>query len=1392
MVTVHVLYHRFTIWPCVSGVSWFEFIGIKLLFCHQRYSQYVSLSFLYQVQGFIAPPQAYTRRPTECGTCGKNFSNPSNAKRHMKTCGVPKDQLQDSCATCGKRFTRAAYKQQHEKKCFKCRKCSKVFNNPVRGVNHEKACKPPSYNCRRCDAVFDNVEDFREHNHDAPQNGNPQPVPDQPRSVKRARETARDDNQGPYRCRTCGERMADRAELYRHRMLRHSDNVPLKEVPWNQGEAPWEARAGDEALQREYLNNRPHILRPDQLGQVTAQYNCPTNDFSGGMTEILQIIRDIILQEQRAFKLNIALGFIMRNVSTGEYRYFIPYANKPLLDRNVTISSMKDFQKLKAELQRSDITNNANLSRPNSSWKIDFVTNMVVYVYRSSYTMGWGRLPEYIKNNPNIVALDNNRGREYEDHLCAFRCLAVHHKQNQREAAVKEYYGRWQAFMAGRGKNLPENPKEYPGLPSTQIHLYERCFEVSVTACELKEDGAVVITHHPTTHFRDHMYLNIHDNHLSYISSFKAYAKKFQCSKCQRHFDRINNLKRHMKTCRHVTKYKLPGGFYQATRTVFDRLEDVGITTAPADRFFPWFATYDFEALLEKVEDGEGSAKLTWETKHRPISVSLASNVEGFTDPVCFVEEDVDTLLSSMVNHLKAISRKSQQLASDKWRQVSEKLQELLEAWKPEESRAEGEENDPEDGAMETDWNEPATRNFQRRIAQPNVFRQMLQRLEENDDQLRVAYNDYDSMDEDDNDGASDSTPEDDTRTEKMQTAKTLMYRRLQTLQSQFQWYLSQLPVVGFNSARYDLNLIKSELAKHLNLSEKAFVVKRNNSYLCVATDQLRFLDMSQFLAPGSSYSKFLKAFRVEENKSYLPYEWLDSVDKLKEPFLPTYDAFYSSLKNVNTLEAEHAAWQEGGRVGAEPKTGQENYEDLLKIWIDRGMTTFRDFLEFYNNLDVGPFVTAVTRFQEFYKENHLDVFKVAISAPGLARQLLFRCAESEGAVFPLFHKEDEDLYRTVKTGICGGPSIVFKRHHKVGETRLRGNPDKVCGSIAGYDANALYLWAIGQPMPTTSYGVITSNKDVLRVDTVRRETYLKMFEWMDWVAKRDGISIRHKLNTGSEKKVGPYFLDGYCAANNTAFEYQGCYAHGHDPDVCPITAKIQNQKWKARQPQLLRRTQLRAAYIKDQGFNLVEKWECCYNRQEQLAASLEGVAHTDYLPPFCKRRQDRDITSTDILEAVKNEEFFGMVECDIEVPETWPAGCEKQMSPREYFSEMSPIFCNTYVKMEDMSPSMREHVREEGLSEKPRQLLVGGMKAEKIFLASPLLRWYLTHGLVVTRIYKALEYVPKACFKPFTDQVSQARRNGDADADTAIIAETMKLLGNSAYGKHVLKYILF
>ena len=63
---------------------------------------------------------------------------------------------------------------------------------------------------------------------------------------------------------------------------------------------------------------------------------------------------------------------------------------------------------------------------------------------------------------------------------------------------------------------------------------------------------------------------------------------------------------------------------------------------------------------------------------------------------------------------------------------------------------------------------------------------------------------------------------------------------------------------------------------------------------------------------------------------------------------------------------------------------------------------------------------------------------------------------------------------------------------------------------------------------------------------------------------------------------------------------------------------------------------------------------------------------------------------------------------------------------------------------------------------------------------------YHLLYGLVVDHVYQVIEYEAKPCFQHFSESVSAARRAGDADQDKAVIADTMKLLGNSGYGKTV------
>ena len=73
------------------------------------------------------------------------------------------------------------------------------------------------------------------------------------------------------------------------------------------------------------------------------------------------------------------------------------------------------------------------------------------------------------------------------------------------------------------------------------------------------------------------------------------------------------------------------------------------------------------------------------------------------------------------------------------------------------------------------------------------------------------------------------------------------------------------------------------------------------------------------------------------------------------------------------------------------------------------------------NNLDVQPFVMAVEKLQTFYLEKHIDIFKTAISVPGIARQMLFKGAREERAEFFLIDEKNKDLYQTIKDTIVGG-----------------------------------------------------------------------------------------------------------------------------------------------------------------------------------------------------------------------------------------------------------------------------------------------------------------------------------------------------------------------------------
>ena len=100
--------------------------------------------------------------------------------------------------------------------------------------------------------------------------------------------------------------------------------------------------------------------------------------------------------------------------------------------------------------------------------------------------------------------------------------------------------------------------------------------------------------------------------------------------------------------------------------------------------------------------------------------------------------------------------------------------------------------------------------------------------------------------------------------------------------------YLRELPVLGFNSGKCDLNAVKEFLFPYLIETQPIkFTVKRNRNHMCIKTDFLKLLDILNYVAPGFSYDQFLRAYECEQTKGFFPYEWVDGLEKLSETSLP-------------------------------------------------------------------------------------------------------------------------------------------------------------------------------------------------------------------------------------------------------------------------------------------------------------------------------------------------------------------------------------------------------------------------------------------------------------------------------------------------------------------------
>ena len=540
-------------------------------------------------------------------------------------------------------------------------------------------------------------------------------------------------------------------------------------------------------------------------------------------------------------KLNLALGFILKNIEDGNFRYFYAHENSTL---SKFVSNKDDLAKLKEILKKTDVIESCTKERSNTKWRFFKLKNLTIFAaLLRDIPMGCkdAVLPEFLLKNHtvNCLTYEQNTKKPCKENLCLFRALALHLHRNER--IERETSKLFNLFLVN-SSNL--DPSKLQGVCMDDIPSMEDIVGINIFIYDIDLiDGLMVgeLARRSIKKYEKNVQLVQFFTHICYVDNINSLFKAFRCPTCDTFFGKTGNLERHLVKCSERVKHIYPKNVYQLRETLFGKLDPFDIQYTDDQKLFGNLAVFYFESICLPEEKFKNTETTTWIGKHVPISVSISSNLIAM--PIFLCNSNPRDLVESFIDAVEVLSTQSKA-------QMKLKFLEIETAIKI---------------------------NLTRTLESFNEHRCRNQRVFEFEDHCF----------EDDNE-------EKDASTQFLQMQKN----QLIELQEHVERYCNVLPVFGFNSAKYDNNLIKSCLLPILNNESNVepTVIKKTNEFVSFKIGDVQLLDIMNFLGGATSLDSFLEAYKTAETRGFFPCKWFDCPKKMNNSQLPPYDAFFSKL----------------------------------------------------------------------------------------------------------------------------------------------------------------------------------------------------------------------------------------------------------------------------------------------------------------------------------------------------------------------------------------------------------------------------------------------------------------------------------------------------------------
>ena len=348
------------------------------------------------------------------------------------------------------------------------------------------------------------------------------------------------------------------------------------------------------------------------------------------------------------------------------------------------------------------------------------------------------------------------------------------------------------------------------------------------------------------------------------------------------------------------------------------------------------------------------------------------------------------------------------------------------------------------------------------------------------------------------------------------------------------------------HSGRFDYPVIFSSLLKALkNIDgEIPNILKRGAKYFTISTKKFLFNDTLNFKSP-CRLSDYLEQWRVVEKKSIFPYQKYSSVEDLQnDTEFPPEEDFYDCLKQKCVDPDLY-------------KTASDHFYKCKALPDNHPlkMRNMRDWLRYYNVLDVGPLCEAMSRsFECFHAYFQLDATQF-LSLPRIALEAVLKSYDQKSSFIFTFGEKWNDYRKAHRDNVNGGCVAVYHRDVNLMDddgplaNRIApdGNPFTFCIQL---DFNALYAQQQMKPMPTTP-GVLwkrvgnTFHKSVMCDGNSLGATQWMYFLEATHHAVKDGGIIQHFFHR-KEVRLENDLVDGFIQGEQSyIFEYNGCRFHG-------------------------------------------------------------------------------------------------------------------------------------------------------------------------------------------------------------------------------------------------------